>query len=165
MLTATHHPNKTSQSGFNLIELMVVISIVAVLAAIAAPNISSTLNTQRNKQAVENLITTLRQARTKSQLHRQDVTVQTTNNIIRLTVSDSGGTTVIEESTIHPDIRLSAPTPNVVFRANKSVSFSSTGFARYELCNTKSQKTPKDTFTIKVDVNGNISTSQGTGQC
>ena len=52
------------QHGVTMIELMITITIVAILAAIALPSFSGTIERQRLRFAVETVVLDLRLART-----------------------------------------------------------------------------------------------------
>lgn len=164
MLTLkSYHPQKSCQSGFSLIEMLVVISIIAILAAMAAPSIGSMLDSQRNKQTAEAVVAILRQARAESQIRRQDITVTKQNNLIQLSTSNGSSTKVIKELSVGNNADINSPAGAVVFHTNKTVSFTGSGLATYQvICNTKNNK---QGLTIELDSNGNISTKKENNQC
>jgi type IV fimbrial biogenesis protein FimT len=57
---------RATQSGFTTIELMVVVSIAALLAAIAVPSLRDTLNDFRQRSALSLLVSDLSQARAEA---------------------------------------------------------------------------------------------------
>ena len=71
------HTSPARQRGFTLFELMIVLSIAAVLAALAVPGMHSFLQTQQQISAVTNLMTSLSYAR--SEAIKEDVPVTGVN--------------------------------------------------------------------------------------
>ena len=61
--------------GFSLIEMMVVISIVAILAAIAIPSFQSIIRNQRIKNSSYEMFTSLMVARSEAIKRNTDITV------------------------------------------------------------------------------------------
>jgi type IV fimbrial biogenesis protein FimT len=73
-----HTPLRQARApGFTLFELMIVLSIAAILAAMAVPGMRSFLQTQQQISAVTNLITNLNYAR--SEAIKEDVPVTGAN--------------------------------------------------------------------------------------
>jgi type IV fimbrial biogenesis protein FimT len=64
-----------SNNGFTLIELMVVISILAVLASLAAPSMSKLIATQRLRSAAGDMHLALVKARSEAVKRNKDVTI------------------------------------------------------------------------------------------
>lgn len=65
----------TSVSGFTLIEMLIVVSIVAILASIAIPSFKSLMQSQRVKNAAFELFATLSVARSEAIKRNATVTV------------------------------------------------------------------------------------------
>lgn len=65
-----------SSRGFTLVELMVTITVVAILAMIAAPSMNNLLAKQRLNTTAQDLAYIFGQARSQSAVLRKDVTVK-----------------------------------------------------------------------------------------
>lgn len=59
-------PHSTSQCGFTLLELMVVLAIAAILAGLALPSFDSMVKRWRTKTAAENLVSGIYLARSEA---------------------------------------------------------------------------------------------------
>lgn len=157
----THRPADKSlssahgQQGFTLVEMTIVIAVLGILAAFAAPNIDNMLKKQRNKQTTETVIAAFREARTESLLRRQDVVVVPSGSELQLRLNRDNGE-VLRRYSLHAKAPITlSPSGNITFRQNKTVSFS--GSANSVVVSTFCDS-DKKTVGIKVtlDNNGNI---------
>lgn len=164
-------PSKQSlQLGFTLIEVLVVISIMAILATLAVPSITNSLERQRNKEATELLIATLREARTESVLRRQDIFVQHSDQGIELTVRDVNNPTSSNRVTIktvkYPNnTPVEANNASLVFRSNKSVAITTADPNGRAVYTTFCNKDKKPGRIVYVDNNGNVSSDSENSKC
>jgi prepilin-type N-terminal cleavage/methylation domain-containing protein len=69
-----------NDSGFSMIELIIVISIVAILSAIAVPNFVSWIPKYRVKDAAQDLYSNIQMAKMEAIKRNQNCTVTFTNN-------------------------------------------------------------------------------------
>lgn len=154
------------QSGFSLIEVLIVLVIMGVLLSLAGPNLSSFFDKQRNNEATQTLTAAFREARTESQLRRQDITVRLQDSNIALI--PVGETKPIRQFPLQSVVSVSSQTPSIVFKSNKSVrlpagnSGSATTFTYTVVCNVKSSK---EGSSVVVDNNGNVKIDNGASQC
>jgi type IV fimbrial biogenesis protein FimT len=65
-----------TQSGFTVVEIMVVVAIVGIIAAIAAPNMAEMIRRQRVKTAAFDIFAGLTMARSEAIKRNASVTVQ-----------------------------------------------------------------------------------------
>lgn len=166
-----HRSGLHSQHGVTLIEVIVVIVIISILTAVAAPNVTSSLERQRNKQAVDTVVSAFREARTESQLRRQDIIVESADSTLKLLAE--GEATPLREFAFNQNASIGTKTPKVVFRSNKTVvpyngssnatnnSVSASSFEYTIFCN----KDKKQGSKVVVDNHGNVKIDNGASQC
>ena len=83
---------RTAQAGFSLAELLVVIAVIGILAAMTTPLFLSYYQSAGLKAAAEELVTFLNQGRQIAIKENQSVCVQTTSGAIVLRVNGCSGT-------------------------------------------------------------------------
>ncbi|WP_227429837.1 Tfp pilus assembly protein FimT/FimU [Psychrobacter sp. I-STPA6b] len=78
-----NRPSKVSMSnspkaisGFTLVELMVTIVVLAIIVAIAVPNMSQALANQRVKSTSATIASALNEAKAESRIRKRDMTVE-----------------------------------------------------------------------------------------
>lgn len=74
---ASRAPNRFVQRGFTMVELMVTLSVLAVIAFAAAPSFSGVMSTQRTRNAALDLSSALTLARSEAVKRNLTVTVAT----------------------------------------------------------------------------------------
>lgn len=104
--------------GFTLPELLIVITVLAVLLAVGMPSFGEFVRNQRVKTASFDLFSTLVHARSEAITRNATVTVSPVSSAWTngWTVTDSGGT-VIRTMGAVPSVTIAGPT-NVVFRGS-----------------------------------------------
>lgn len=152
-----------NQSGFTLIELIVVTIIIGAIAAIAAPNVSSTLESQRNKNTAQTIATAMKEARAESMIRRQDVTLtlNATNAILTVTGNNNKITTLknFNISSTTPITPSGGGAASIVFLANRRVNPASSFTVACDSQGTRAGRV------VTVDVNGNVSLRSEGSQC
>ena len=70
------HPLRGRMQGFSLAEMLVVIAILGILAALAAPNMGAMIRTQRIKTAAFDVFSSLTYARSEAIKRNTSVTIE-----------------------------------------------------------------------------------------
>ncbi|VTY39194.1 Type II transport protein GspH [Xylophilus ampelinus] len=115
-MTATHG---AKQDGFTLIEAMVVVALVAILAALAAPSFTTLIANQRVNSSAQELQTLFQFARAEAVYQRTPSTVTATGQKWEAKV----GATVLRETVLPDAVTVTPASAN-------GVSFDVTGTAK-----------------------------------
>lgn len=111
--------------GFTLVELMVVVSLVAVVSTLAAPSLSTLIASMNAKSASFDLVGDLAMARSESLKRNAAVSVAPISgswtNGWRVTTAGEAGP-LRERGALPSRISLSAPAAGVVFQPNGRLS-------------------------------------------
>jgi type IV fimbrial biogenesis protein FimT len=139
--------------GFTLIELMVTITVLAILSVLAAPSFSSILRKQNLNQSARNLAVTLDAAKSKASIERREISIllnsSETNTENQLHWQASGESILLGTTT------------SLVFRTDgllEDIHDSSQPLSSslsLKLCD-RSQSVAQYSKTVSIDRNGNI---------
>ena len=149
---------KNVSSGFTLIELMVTIAVLAIIAGIAAPNISTQLANQRVKSTTATLVNALKEAKAESIIRRQNITLSYDNdsNPKVITISGSEANPIANYS-YNDESEIVSALETITFEPSKRV----TATVTYTVCDSNTSVQPR---VISVSRVANI-TDQVGGSC
>lgn len=161
-----HHTGKPQfrpewSRGFTMIELMVVVSIVAVLAAVATPSFKDFILGQRVKSAAFDLASNLLLARSEAIKRNTDVTlapVDTSAGWVggwKATFSAASVTTTLVEQAAYPSLTLTGPSSPASVVYQGSSGRPSAGKATFSITGGSAARC------VTVDIGGMTSTKTG----
>jgi prepilin-type N-terminal cleavage/methylation domain-containing protein len=125
--------SKTGPKGFSLIEMLVVISVLAIVAAAAIPNLIAWRSGMQFRAAVSELRNDLESAKTRAVKENAKVTVafNPTAGQYDMTYQDPGSNTILLKSqTLPAGVRIASENPAYTLDSSgNKTSFSSRGTA------------------------------------
>jgi len=107
------------QHGFGLLEMMLVVVIIGILAAVGMPAMQNFITNQRLKSTSSDLFTSILRARSEAIKRNRDVTISpATNWNTGWTIpSPNAGEPVLATFTTRPSITVTGPATGVTFTA------------------------------------------------
>ena len=106
----------TYKSGFSLVELLTVIAVVAILAAVAIPSFNEVISNQRIKNASFELFSSLIVARSEAVKRNRDVTITAATGGWEEGWQITAGNTVLKSHSGLNNIVVSGAPTSLVFR-------------------------------------------------
>lgn len=154
-------PSPAAKRGFSLVELMTVVVIMAILAAIAAPSFSDLIATQRIRTAASALYESLLLARSEA-IKR--------NNVVTLSINAgslasgwnvvlSDGTTVVKSQEAFQTVTFSPASPSLAYSALGRLTSGS-----LTTVTVSSSDTPRQ-WTVRADPSGRVCVVEGGSSC
>lgn len=107
--------------GFTLIELVTVVAIVGIIAALAGPAFSELTASQRVQTAAEDIFTTLLRARSEAIKQNSDATVTASGSWTSGWTVSAGGSNIYVHSAL-PNIVISGPASAITYRSTGRIS-------------------------------------------
>jgi len=123
-------PTRTHQAGFTLVELITVLSIIAILAALAMPELSGVLTEQRLRASATDLMSSVLVARSEAIKRNAQVEVRplvagdwTQGWIVATT---TGAEQIDKKNPLGPRVRVNRAPGSIVYRYNGRIAAPST---------------------------------------
>src|SRR5690606_36369660 len=102
--------------GFTLVELMVVIALLAIMAAIAIPNFTSLMKANRTEAQAEELNALFQYARSEAVIRKTNIEIKPDSATGKVEVLQ--GSTVLRTSTLNNQVTLSPSAAKLEYRPN-----------------------------------------------
>lgn len=164
-----------SRRGFTVVELMVVVAVMGILAAIAAPNMTALINANRLSGQAGELTTTLQLARSEAVRRNARVTVCPSSNgttcasstawtrwIVLGAANATDAAEVIRDNTPASSVQVSGPATGIVFRPSGLIDAQTTVTA----CMPTTQPVQnRQVVTVMISGSTSIAKVNGGGSC
>jgi type IV fimbrial biogenesis protein FimT len=120
-------PRRHAAGGFTLVELMITLSVAAILAAVAVPSYRSFIGSQRVRAASFDMTSVLLQARSEALKRNRAVTITATggswqNGWEMTTVHPTQGSLTLGRHEAFPGMTVTAPANTLVYAGNGRLS-------------------------------------------
>lgn len=169
------HLGSAMHRGFTVVELMVVVAVMAILAAIAAPSMTALINANRLSGQAGELTTTMQLARSEAIRRNARVTVCPSSDgtscasstswarwIVLGAANATDGAEVIRDNLPAASVQVSGPATGIVFRPSGLIDAQATVTA----CMPTTQPAEnRQVVTVMISGSTSIAKSNGGGTC
>jgi type IV fimbrial biogenesis protein FimT len=125
--------SKKNTAGFTLIELMVVVTVLITLAAVAVPSFNNIIANQRIKSASYELFASLMIARSEAIKRNEDVTIASASGGWQQGWTITQGNTVIKVQPPLTKISVSRAPSSLLFRKNGRLTATSSPLFQFDI--------------------------------
>jgi len=171
----TSHQGPNARRGFTLIELMVVVAVMAILAAIAAPSMTGLINANRLSGQAGELTSTIQLARSEAIRRNARVTVCPSSDgatcvsrtswtrwIVLGAANATDVAEVIRDNTALSSVQVSGPAAGIIFRPSGLIEAQ----AAVTACMPTTQPVEnRQVVNVMISGSTNITKTNGGGTC